>query len=85
MLNCGHLIHSECFDSYFKTKIYCPVCKKFPFDEEVKQEFANSIQREMDNTVMSDELASIQVSIICNDCLVKSTTNFNIVALKCKD
>ena len=26
-LKCGHVIHSEWFDQYFKTNINCPICK----------------------------------------------------------
>ena len=82
LLNWGHLIHSEWFDSYFKTNARWPVCKKFPFSNEAKQEFNNLIQDEIDNTLMSQELSDILVQIIWNDCLEQSTSNFHIVAIK---
>lgn len=82
LLNWGHLIHSECFDSYFKTHTRCPVCKQFPFDDEVKQEYYNLIEEEWNNTLMSEELSDMQVTILCNDCLEQSTSKFHVVAIK---
>ena len=71
LLNWGHLIHSKCFDSYFNTHSRWPICKKFPFGDEVKEEFNKMVEEECNNTVMSQELANIPVTILWNECLEK--------------
>mmetsp|Transcript_5162 Transcript_5162/g.6092 ORF Transcript_5162/g.6092 Transcript_5162/m.6092 type:complete len:92 (+) Transcript_5162:280-555(+) len=78
-------MHSKCYKSYFKTNIGCPVCKKCPFDDDVKKSISDFIQNEIDNTPMGEELSKIQLEIMCNDCLKKSTTSFHIIALKCQE
>ncbi|CAI2378624.1 unnamed protein product [Moneuplotes crassus] len=84
-LKCGHLLHSECFDEYFKTSFSCPICKKFPFDNETKLKIYAGIDEQIDNTLMSEELQNLTVDILCNDCNKYSLTNFNVVALKCPE
>lgn len=81
-LKCGHLIHSKCFDLYFKTSFSCPLCKKFAFSDEVKEKIYAQIEEEIANTVMSEELQNLKVDIICNDCQQKGPADFNIIALK---
>lgn len=85
LLACGHLIHGDCFDQYFTNKIWWPICKKFAFNNEAKEVIYQHIRQEIENTPLGEELSSMKVDIICNDWFAKSTTNFHIVALQCKN
>jgi RING finger and CHY zinc finger domain-containing protein 1 len=82
VMNCGHQIHSECFNENLKKNIYqCPICKKSAID------MTNTWQRikiEKNNTPMPDEYKDMKVKVACFDCLKESETEFHIVGLECK-
>ena len=84
-LKCGHLLHGDWYDTYFKTNLNCPLWKKFAFSDKIKTIVNNQIEEQIKNTVMSRELQNLKVSILCNDCNEHSTTSFNIVAFKCSN
>ncbi|CAI2377883.1 unnamed protein product [Moneuplotes crassus] len=82
-LECGHVLHSECYDEYFKNSISCPICKKFPYPDSIKELIYSSIEQQIEDTAMGEELSNRKDDIICNDCNQYSSASFNIIALKC--
>jgi RING finger and CHY zinc finger domain-containing protein 1 len=82
VLNCGHQIHSECFNDNLKKNIYnCSICKKSVGNF---TNLWNQIKIEKNNTPMPDEYKDVKVKVSCFDCEKESETEFHIVGLECK-
>lgn len=82
VLNCGHQIHTECFNENLKKNIYnCPICKKSVGDF---SQFWLQMKLEKNNTPMPDEYKDMMVKISCYDCEKESNTEFHIVGFECK-
>lgn len=79
-LDCGHSMHTTCFDQYSKTSYTCPICLKSMGD---MTEFFQSIDHLLQTTSKpSDTKKSI---ILCNDCEKKSCVPSHLIYHKCAE
>lgn len=78
---CGHPIHSFCFKEYTKRFYRCPICAKSIFDTSA---LFRMVDEEIRCEVLPPELANKRVRIVCQDCHLKSRTDFHLAGLKCE-
>lgn len=78
---CGHPIHSFCFKEYTKRYYRCPICAKSIFDTSA---LFRMVDEEIRCEVLPPELANKRVPILCQDCHLKSRTDFHLAGLKCE-
>ena len=79
-LQCGHLMHAECYEIYSKKFINCPVCSK-------SLEEMRPVYQRLDAWLANQQLPSaynhLRCQIHCLDCNQHSTTQFRFLYLKC--
>jgi RING finger/CHY zinc finger protein 1 len=81
-MNCGHMIHSECFYKYIQTNDKCPLCCKTIFNNKIKHLYNKFM---VTINPMPDEYKDKKVMIYCNDCEKKNEVAWNIIAMFCPD
>lgn len=82
-LECGHLIHVDCFFNYANTGefllgiVKCPMCNKTinKIDNNVIKQFINQNPMPVEYNK--------KVNILCNDCNEKSLVDFHFIAMQC--
>ena len=80
-LRCGHAMHTKCLNQYMKAnKISCPMCKKSVVDPKI---FEAQCDHYFATMPMPLEYKDTKMSILCNDCLTKSSVKFHIDGGKC--
>ncbi len=79
-LQCGHLMHAACYETYSKKFFKCPVCSK-------SLEEMRPVYQRLDNWLANQQLPSayshLRCQIHCLDCNQRSTTQFRYLYLKC--
>jgi RING finger/CHY zinc finger protein 1 len=84
VLRCGHTIHQECLRMLPRLDIYnCAICQKIYLSPEDAQERWNSMDAAVAAMPMPPECQAMQVNIVCNECLARSTVTFHMVGHKC--
>ncbi|XP_014816382.1 PREDICTED: RING finger and CHY zinc finger domain-containing protein 1 [Calidris pugnax] len=82
VLPCGHLLHRTCYEDMLKEDYRCPLCMHSALD-------MRRCWREMDEEValtpMPTEFQNVTVKILCNDCNARSTVQFHLLGMKCKN
>ena len=76
ILECGHVLHTECFKKYIQTDYKCPMCKKSMYD-------INQYIEQQVNSVQMPEEYNMDVEVLCNDCNKQCMTKFHFMAMKC--
>ena len=80
LLKCGHPMHSSCFKSMLKNRVYnCPLCQKYMVDIDTEL-----MDREIQNSPMPQEFRK-KVNILCNECLNKGEADFHVFGMKCSN
>jgi len=80
-LNCGHVLHRECYVDMLKNNRYqCPICKKSMIDT---KEYFTHLKQLIEMQPMPDQYNNIQVDIYCNDCDKKSKAILHYIATQC--
>lgn len=79
IMDCGHAIHTECFNEYIKHCYKCPTCKKTVVDmvEKFKE-----YDKEIYETPIPSELRT-NVDVYCNDCQKSNNVPFHYIGIKC--
>lgn len=83
VMNCGHLIHSECYQKYTQSNFNCPICKKSLGDLSSYWEYLRGVK---ETILIPDEYKDTKIKISCFDCEKESNTEFypdNL--LECKE
>ncbi|EOD50798.1 putative ring finger and chy zinc finger domain-containing protein [Neofusicoccum parvum UCRNP2] len=73
-MKCGHYMHRDCYDSYMQTDYKCPMCKKSAVNMELQW---RKLRDAIDSQPMPAQFADTKLVIHCNDCSVKSTSNYH--------
>ena len=82
ILNCGHLIHSECMSNQLASGNYkCPLCKKCMVNMELHW---RSLDNYLEHQVMPEEYQHWTSDIYCFDCQQKSNTKYHFIYHKCQ-
>ena len=82
VLDCGHLLHSECMTDYLKSGNYkCPSCKKSIVNMESQWRLLDSF---LENQQMPEEYKNWTCDIYCNDCLKITNTSYHFMYNKCQ-
>lgn len=82
-LKCGHYVHSSCYGNMLKENILtCPLCCKYAFGG--VRGITEEIDKAIEETKMPEEFNGVVVTILCNECGVKSEVDFHFYGLKCK-
>lgn len=82
-MKCNHLIHQECLSNMFENGNYkCPICSVSLVD---MSDYNKLLDGEISRTIMPLEYTDTKVDILCNDCHIKSNTNYHIIGHKCSD
>ncbi|BFY99400.1 hypothetical protein BsWGS_02440 [Bradybaena similaris] len=81
VLRCGHMMHQECLKACYNKGLYqCPLCKESVLD-------MSDVWKHMDEACASveipEELKSIKLNILCQDCHKLCEQLFNTEGLKC--
>ncbi|KAL9227395.1 hypothetical protein vseg_003086 [Gypsophila vaccaria] len=79
-LNCGHVMHSTCFQDYTCMKYTCPICSKSLGDMQVYFKMLDALLAE---EMMPEEYSGQTRAILCNDCSMKGTAPFHWLYHKC--
>ncbi|KAH9608672.1 hypothetical protein KSS87_021889 [Heliosperma pusillum] len=79
-LNCGHVMHSTCFQDYTCMKYTCPICSKSLGDMQVYFKMLDALLAE---EKMPEEYSGQTQGILCNDCANKGTAPFHWLYHKC--
>ncbi|VEU20905.1 DEKNAAC101856 [Brettanomyces naardenensis] len=79
-MSCGHPIHQSCYDEFTKHSYKCPLCSKTVANMEA--EF-RVLDREIQQTVMPDELSDWEALIKCIDCGGRSKVPYHYLGLRC--
>ncbi|NXC76240.1 ZN363 protein, partial [Anhinga anhinga] len=80
VLPCGHLLHRLFFLS---TRGYrCPLCMHSALD---MTRYWRQLDDEVAQTPMPTEYQNMMVEILCNDCNARSTVQFHLLGMKCKN
>ena len=82
IMECGHTIHLDCFNSLLKSNHWkCPVCSMSLIE---MTSVYDNLRNEISLTPMPDEYKDKMVKILCNDCHNETDTPFHVVGLECK-
>ncbi len=80
-LQCGHLMHKECFTKFSQKRICCPVCSKS------LAEMA-PVYKRIDNMLAKQNLPpayrNMLCDVFCNDCNKRSKSPFHFLYQKCQ-
>lgn len=79
-IQCGHRIHKGCLIEFCATSISCPLCKKLFVN---KEEFNKAMEEYITRAVNPECFRNKKATILCNECLKKSTVDFHIAGHKC--
>ena len=80
-LQCMHLVHNECLQTYINSGNYqCPICKKSIMN---MTHLWEKIQGYVDICQMPEEYQDKKVNVLCNDCLEKSNTQYHFAYHQC--
>ncbi|GME63240.1 chy zinc finger domain-containing protein [Neofusicoccum parvum] len=79
-MKCGHYMHRDCYDSYMQTDYKCPMCKKSAVNMELQW---RKLRDAIDSQPMPAQFADTKLVIHCNDCSVKSTSNYHWLGNQC--
>ncbi|XP_053116837.1 RING finger and CHY zinc finger domain-containing protein 1 isoform X2 [Hemicordylus capensis] len=82
VLPCGHLLHRTCYEDLLKEGYRCPLCMHSALD---MSRYWQQLDDEVAQTPMPTEYRNMTVEILCNDCTSRSTVQFHILGMKCKD
>lgn len=80
-MSCGHPIHQACYDMYTKHSYKCPLCSKSIVN--MKAQF-RILDKEIEQTVMPEELSNWKALIKCIDCGGRSKVPYHYLGLRCK-
>ncbi|XP_054847396.1 RING finger and CHY zinc finger domain-containing protein 1 isoform X1 [Eublepharis macularius] len=82
VLPCGHLLHRTCYEDMLKEGYRCPLCMHSALD---MTRYWQRLDNEVAQTPMPLEYQNMMVEILCNDCTSRSTVQFHILGMKCKN
>lgn len=82
VLPCGHLLHRTCYEEMLKEGYRCPLCMHSALD---MTRYWRQLDNEVAQTPMPSEYQNVTVDILCNDCNGRSTVQFHILGMKCKN
>ncbi|NXG44023.1 ZN363 protein, partial [Psilopogon haemacephalus] len=77
VLPCGHLLHR-----YLTLGYRCPLCMHSALD---MTRYWRQLDDEVAQTPMPTEYQNMMVEILCNDCNARSTVQFHLLGMKCKN
>jgi RING finger/CHY zinc finger protein 1 len=84
VLRCGHTIHRACLEELIDHGSFqCPCCNKSLLAAEEMQAQWDALDLAVAQTPMPQELAGIDVRILCNDCHTRSDTKLHVIGHKC--
>jgi RING finger/CHY zinc finger protein 1 len=81
-MDCGHMMHIECFTKYIQTNDKCPLCCKTIVHNKFKHLYTKFI---VNTNPMPEEYRNKKVVIYCNDCEKKNEVNWNVIAMFCPE
>ena len=73
-------MHAKCFNTYLRTQIACPLCKKSLIDPKL---FEANMDMQIASMPMPEDYKDTTMVVACNDCLFKSKVKFHIMGGKC--
>eukprot|EP00871_Galdieria_phlegrea_P001319 jgi/Galph1/2188/GphlegSOOS_G849.1 len=79
-LQCGHLMHVACYNSYSKTSYICPICQHSMQD---MSSYFEQLDRQLANDRSTRLYHGIQSHVQCNDCHRESDVRFHFIFHKC--
>ncbi|KAL9243203.1 hypothetical protein vseg_017118 [Gypsophila vaccaria] len=79
-LQCGHVMHSTCFQDYTCLHYSCPICSKSLGNMQVYFDMLDAFLAEEE---MPEEYRGKTQGILCNDCEKKGTARFHWLYHKC--
>lgn len=79
-MKCGHYMHRDCYDAYMQSDYKCPMCKKSAVNMELQW---RKLRDAIESQPMPPQFADTRVVIHCNDCSVKSTSNYHWLGDQC--
>ncbi|KAF4356771.1 hypothetical protein G4B88_017801 [Cannabis sativa] len=79
-LQCGHLMHSKCFEAYTCTNYTCPICGKSLGDMQVYFKMLDALLAE---EKIPEEYSGQTQIILCNDCEKRGEAPFHWLYHKC--
>uniref|UniRef100_A0A8C0BRF0 RING finger and CHY zinc finger domain-containing protein 1 n=1 Tax=Buteo japonicus TaxID=224669 RepID=A0A8C0BRF0_9AVES len=82
VLPCGHLLHRTCYEDMLKEGYRCPLCMHSALD---MTRYWRQLDDEVAQTPMPTEYQNMMVEILCNDCNARSTVQFHLLGMKCKN
>ena len=83
VLQCGHYIHNTCLTTYINNNNYqCPVCKKSIHN---MSSYWKSIDTFLENQIMPIEYNYYYCTVYCNDCTIKTYSNYHFQYIKCNN
>ncbi|PXF44618.1 Zinc finger protein BRUTUS [Gracilariopsis chorda] len=82
-LQCGHLMHTACYDRYRNNSIRCPICSRSleemtPLYQLLDQQLAAT-----GANMMPAHYRSARCDLYCKDCFTKSNTPYHFLYNKC--
>ncbi|KAK4818330.1 hypothetical protein QYF61_011086 [Mycteria americana] len=82
VLPCGHLLHRTCYEDMLKEGYRCPLCMHSALD---MTRYWRHLDDKVAQTPMPPECQNMMVEILCNDCNARSTVQFHLLGMKCKN
>ena len=83
VLRCKHTIHTECYHNNLRSGNYqCPLCKKSTQDMTALWQ---QIESYVNESEMPEEYQDMFSEVYCNDCEMRTITDFHFVYHKCKN
>jgi hypothetical protein len=79
-MRCGHAIHDNCFQQLCRSSYKCPICSKSVTNMESQ---FRSLDRHIAAQPMPEEYRDTKAYVYCNDCTLRSTTDFHWLGVKC--
>lgn len=78
---CGHMMHMKCLEEYLKSGNFtCPLCKESLLD---MSKCWDRMDEACASVEMPEELRSMKLEILCQDCHKECEQMFNTEGLKC--